>query len=729
MSEPVKPVQFAPLTSALDVGFWHALSQKKLDDYKLDDQPKPLQGYYYNGDQDGLSGRLCLDFNALDISKDCPPHCFHSHGTLVNFNILDAFKTSDKINILQLAAIQIWKDITSKEAIRDPSLLSRFVLLTFADLKKYHYYYWFAFPALCAPDGITSSKPAETINNIYTEEQLQQLQTSYDTLVTAHEGKPVAFFLVYQDGDNICTAPLTEYDNIRGSHKVTFAFCDPCTLEHYPGWPLRNYLALIAYHWGDHFSGQDVPVLCFRDRTREGIRSSSHSVMLSLKLPSLSQTSDCPKCVGWEKNQKQKLAPRKVDLSSSMDPTRLAGSAVDLNLKLMRWRLLPSLDLDCVSQAKCLLLGSGTLGCNVARCLLGWGVRTITLADNARVSYSNPVRQSLFEFEDSLNGGKPKAQTAAEKLKKIFPGVNATGHTLSIPMPGHAVGTSDEAVAQMKESVEQLEELIADHDIVFLLMDTRESRWLPSVIAASKRKLVINAALGFDTYMVVRHGLKLPKETDASSDSCEKTEKGIEAAAAASSSSSSSTAAAAASGSAERGSMGISLSAVPGHQLGCYFCNDVVAPGNSTKDRTLDQQCTVSRPGMSMVAAALAVELMVSVLQHPKKGYAAADTSAKDDHLTMSLVSPLGLVPHQIRGFLSRYHALLPVSLAFDKCTACSETILTNYEKDGLQFLLRAFNEPQFLEDLTGLTQLHADTEDADIRDFDDDESISSLEP
>ena len=49
MSESTKPVQFAPLTSALDVGFWHALSQKKLDHYKLDDQPKPLQGYYYNG--------------------------------------------------------------------------------------------------------------------------------------------------------------------------------------------------------------------------------------------------------------------------------------------------------------------------------------------------------------------------------------------------------------------------------------------------------------------------------------------------------------------------------------------------------------------------------------------------------------------------------------------------------------------------------------------------------
>ena len=103
-----------------------------------------------------------------------------------------------------------------------------------------------------------------------------------------------------------------------------------------------------------------------------------------------------------------------------MDPRRLAETSVDLNLKLMRWRLLPALDTDRLFAAKCLLLGSGesnstlqwaspkeartlsrlwalsnpgTLGCNVARGLLGWGIRHITLVDNGRVSYSNPVRQ------------------------------------------------------------------------------------------------------------------------------------------------------------------------------------------------------------------------------------------------------------------------------------------------------------------------------------------------
>ena len=48
-------------------------------------------------------------------------------------------------------------------------------------------------------------------------------------------------------------------------------------------------------------------------------------------------------------------------------------------------------------------------------------MRHITFVDNGKVSFSNPVRQTLFTFEDCVNGGKPKAQTAAARLKQIFP--------------------------------------------------------------------------------------------------------------------------------------------------------------------------------------------------------------------------------------------------------------------------------------------------------------------
>ena len=97
-----------------------------------------------------------------------------------------------------------------------------------------------------------------------------------------------------------------------------------------------------------------------------------------------------------------------------------------------------------------------------------------------------------------------------------------------IPMPGHPVPLS--LTDQTRADVEKLETLITEHDAVFLLMDSRESRWLPTVIAASQGKIVINAALGFDSYLVMRHGA-------SPDDGGEK-------------------------------------------RLGCYYCNDVVAPAD-----------------------------------------------------------------------------------------------------------------------------------------------------
>ena len=96
-----------------------------------------------------------------------------------------------------------------------------------------------------------------------------------------------------------------------------------------------------------------------------------------------------PSAVGWEKNVQGKLGPRLADLAPMMDPVRyvrhilskttslltrfvhrLADQAVDLNLKLMRWRILPSLDLEKIATTRCLLLGAGTLGCYVSRTLM-----------------------------------------------------------------------------------------------------------------------------------------------------------------------------------------------------------------------------------------------------------------------------------------------------------------------------------------------------------------------
>lgn len=125
-----------------------------------------------------------------------------------------------------------------------------------------------------------------------------------------------------------------------------------------------------------------------------------------------------------------------------------------------------------------------------------------------------------------MAGGAKKAPRAAAALKGIYPGVDSAGHVLSVPMAGHPI-MDEESV---KADFEALQALVEEHDAIFLLMDTRESRWLPTVMGKAAGKIVLNAALGFDTYVVMRHGM----------------------------------------GDEEN----------PGQELGCYFCNDVVAPAD-----------------------------------------------------------------------------------------------------------------------------------------------------
>ena len=156
----------------------------------------------------------------------------------------------------------------------------------------------------------------------------------------------------------------------------------------------------------------------------------------------------------------------------------------------------------------------------------GWGVRKITFVDNGTVSFSNPVRQPLFDFKDCLAGGAKKALRASEALKEIYPGVDSDGYVMSVPMAGHSI--IDEA--RTRAEFDTLQQLVDEHDVLFLLMDTRESRWLPTVMGKAAGKIVMNAALGFDTFVVMRHGLNNEKD--------------------------------------------------PRHELGCYFCNDVVAPAD-----------------------------------------------------------------------------------------------------------------------------------------------------
>lgn len=107
-------------------------------------------------------------------------------------------------------------------------------------------------------------------------------------------------------------------------------------------------------------------------------------------------------------------------------------------------------------------------------------------------------------------------------------------------------------------------------------------------------KICLTVALGFETFLAMRHGLPTT----------------------------------------------IHDRSVHGERLGCYFCNDVVAPRNSVADRTLDQQCTVSRPALCSMASALGVEMLASILNHPLRNGAKAHENPNECDRT-----ELGIIP------------------------------------------------------------------------------------
>ncbi|KAL4451192.1 hypothetical protein ABPG77_009264 [Micractinium sp. CCAP 211/92] len=823
-------LRFWPLESKVEAAtFWSALGEFKLHDLKLGEGPAPLRASWTASRHASQPGLLTVRAASLPAKEGGTALAlapggsgeFELAGDLYVLNTAERILSFDRKAAVQQACDRIWAAICSGAAEADPRLLHTVVLLTHCDLKHYKYRHWFAFPALQPPQPFALAAPPANLAAVLGGEvaagDLAAALAAACSSYVACSGLPACLVRVNgcadSTGAGITTAPLTAWQDMQqqegsssGRQQLFLAVADSSALPDNPGWPLRNLLLMAAARW--HV--RRLPVLCLRER--HGVFDATASLALDVTLPELPPGFHPAALGGWEPNERGKAGPRTADLAPAMDPRQLAEAAVQLNLRLMRWRAAPALDVGAIGAARCLLLGAGTLGCSVARALLGWGVRHITLVDNSRVAYSNPVRQSLFTFEDCLSGGRPKAAAAAEALARIFPGACARGVQLSVPMPGHPLAEAE--VPQVLRDVAALEGLVDAHDVVFLLTDTRESRWLPTLLCAARGRLAINAALGFGSFMVMRHGAPLPPEppgqepqaplqqgraaeqgeghaavagqgeeeqqqadlqqhiqqqrvvgqqvgqqeeagsTPAGSEAGQQgQEDGSRAAAGAAAGLADLSLAAhehpqppqqqqdeqqrgreqgaalqagSRAGTAGSGHTGLVIAtpymAAPPPRLGCYFCNDVVAPLDSTRDRSLDQQCTVARPGLSAIAGSLAVELMAAVLAHPA-GVAAPPaggmpgTSAGRPPAPAAAAArqelPLGEPAHMIRGELGGFSQTCLAGQAFSQCTACSPAVVREYRRRGADFVLEGLLEPSSLEDLTGLTELHRSSEAA----------------
>lgn len=59
------------------------------------------------------------------------------------------------------------------------------------------------------------------------------------------------FFLIKQHSNGTVEVSTLKdlISEITDDTTIYFAFSDTSTAENYPGWPLRNYIAMILHHW------------------------------------------------------------------------------------------------------------------------------------------------------------------------------------------------------------------------------------------------------------------------------------------------------------------------------------------------------------------------------------------------------------------------------------------------------------------------------------------------
>ncbi|RMJ23975.1 hypothetical protein PHISP_05159 [Aspergillus sp. HF37] len=424
-------MQYMPFASDVELPFYMALASIKINHDKLDASARKLLGRYEirPADPSNASCRVQIHGNAL-TSDETPPGYYRAEGIIKNVNTIEEYRGIDKAHMLHQAGRTIWDAINDGSIYSCPSLLASFVVLSFADLKSHKFHSWFAFPALhSTPPWV----PEETDNRDTVEPSQDGPRnpplarslshTERSSLVDAvktwsidRDARQRGFFLArksldagHGDGGGTREASTTAAAPQSSGSRVSWTiaelsayedgffngartedryvcFADPSNNAHAPGWMLRNLLVLMKRRWGL----DRVQVLLYRDA--QSYRD-SRSVVLRLRtkpedsIPSQEEQDQMPKVTGWERNPAGKLTGRTVNLADYLDPKRyshlnkrpfcitdhaprLADQSVNLNLKLMKWRIAPNLDLDKIKDTKCLLLGAGTLGSYVARNLM-----------------------------------------------------------------------------------------------------------------------------------------------------------------------------------------------------------------------------------------------------------------------------------------------------------------------------------------------------------------------
>jgi ubiquitin-like modifier-activating enzyme ATG7 len=321
-------VLFQPFTSKPDATFFKELGERKLSTYMLSEDPVPVRAVYALPQQ-AEHAWLELDASAFQAALPAANSGeWACAGTLLVVNTLETFKNTDKQALLQRAG-QAAQDQLAKG---DLSYLSSFVCLVHADIKSHRYLYWFAFVAPQFARPVAMPSPPVL---------LADAMPGAFARLAALEHVPAYFFWSASSppaqGGVLDLALWDPQHPLPGEREeVVLGFADPSGSLN-PGWPLRNLLHYVANRLP---AKTVVKIIAVRDRITHAMQASpsawagskpSKSLLFTVQLPDKEQQQlaeeAAPRFLGWEPNEKNKMGPRLVDLSSMLDPDKLSETA------------------------------------------------------------------------------------------------------------------------------------------------------------------------------------------------------------------------------------------------------------------------------------------------------------------------------------------------------------------------------------------------------------------
>lgn len=120
-----------------------------------------------------------------------------SSGFMVNTNTHESFREINPEHFIDETSKLLLESIQNGAAIREPSKLAFFILLSFADLKRYRFHYWTAHPTFFNLPELYHTEDPASARHLFNEKQLDQLNQGFRAL----DGRQKAYFTLLVSKD------------------------------------------------------------------------------------------------------------------------------------------------------------------------------------------------------------------------------------------------------------------------------------------------------------------------------------------------------------------------------------------------------------------------------------------------------------------------------------------------------------------------------------------------